>query len=675
MQCPYCGNTDLLPKFKCCPECGRPLPRPQNVPSNTEHGVSAQTLLQQSGASARGNSEHVVGDKKQIQGRERPDSSTGQQLGPIEQPDKDYGSVTDRHDQKPTEGRAGTLENDQRTERTPATSSDQGHEGAFGSKGPAGESNTISGSETPAEERVGLQKNDQRPESTLPTSSNEDKENAVDTKGAAVTNTFRETTGDHTMSGGAVPSTTPPLEGQREPITNEALQGDNAASETTVTASTATGTTKDENSAETVTGPAVLEESENPNAPDIQGTDSAGHDTTSEKTSNDYQTMPDDHKEQLGKGSVTEERKTSGKDPPTTGPTTTFTKPEEKIPETQHLLGSGSKLKDSKKYGQNLGQGSSGPLTRQAASRGNRNQPNASSASVPGRKPEPASQHPLGKPGKDDSSKSAKEQTEEYKVALFLHCIGSKALKTFNGFSFDDESDRKKLNKVIEKFEEYTVGRINETFERYRFNSRNQEPSEGIAAYVSALRNLTRTCNSGSLHESLVRDRIVFGVQTAHEFEDTPTSPYNSKGNGKVESAVKTAKRLLRKTTDAGTYSYLAILAHRNTPTQGMESSPAQRLMNRRTKILLPNTRELLKPHSVVPDMEITALRKRQEKQAQHHSKSAKKLEPLANGDEVRMKPFVAGKKILEKAMVKERLDERSYTVETANGERSIQTL
>ena len=57
------------------------------------------------------------------------------------------------------------------------------------------------------------------------------------------------------------------------------------------------------------------------------------------------------------------------------------------------------------------------------------------------------------------------KQTEEYKVALFLHCIGSEALKTFNGFSFDDESDRKKLDKVIEKFEEYTIRQINEMFE------------------------------------------------------------------------------------------------------------------------------------------------------------------------------------------------------------------
>jgi len=91
--------------------------------------------------------------------------------------------------------------------------------------------------------------------------------------------------------------------------------------------------------------------------------------------------------------------------------------------------------------------------------------------------------------------------------------------------------------------------------------------------------------------------------------------------------------------------------------------------MNRQMKTLLPTTRELLKPRAVVPDTEITALKKRQEKQAQHYNKSAKALEPLDTGDVVRMKPFVAGKKTWEKAMVKERLDERSYTVETANGD------
>jgi len=100
-------------------------------------------------------------------------------------------------------------------------------------------------------------------------------------------------------------------------------------------------------------------------------------------------------------------------------------------------------------------------------------------------------------------------------------------------------------------------------------------------------------------------------------FEHRTSSPGNSKGNGKAESAVKTAKRLMRKALDAGTEPYLAILDYRNTPTQGMESSPAQRLMNRRTKTLLPTTRALLQSRVFYPEKEVKDLDKRQKQQNQ----------------------------------------------------------
>ena len=70
------------------------------------------------------------------------------------------------------------------------------------------------------------------------------------------------------------------------------------------------------------------------------------------------------------------------------------------------------------------------------------------------------------------------------------------------------------------------------------------------------------------------------------DFEHTPSSPGDSKANGKAESAVKTAKSLLRKALDSGKDPYMAILDYRNTPTQGMDSSPVQRLMNRHTNTL-----------------------------------------------------------------------------------------
>lgn len=46
------------------------------------------------------------------------------------------------------------------------------------------------------------------------------------------------------------------------------------------------------------------------------------------------------------------------------------------------------------------------------------------------------------------------------------------------------------------------------------------------------------------------------------------TSPYNSKVNGKVEAAVKSAKTLLRKTAKGGDDFHLGLLAVRNTPSQ-----------------------------------------------------------------------------------------------------------
>ena len=78
------------------------------------------------------------------------------------------------------------------------------------------------------------------------------------------------------------------------------------------------------------------------------------------------------------------------------------------------------------------------------------------------------------------------------------------------------------------------------------------------------------------------------------DFEHRTNSPGNSRVNGKVESAVKIAKNLIRKALDSRTDPYIAILDYRNTPTQGMESSPVQGLMNRRTRTLLPTAKALL---------------------------------------------------------------------------------
>ena len=87
----------------------------------------------------------------------------------------------------------------------------------------------------------------------------------------------------------------------------------------------------------------------------------------------------------------------------------------------------------------------------------------------------------------------------------------------YNGMSFTAE-EQGKLDPIISKFDEFTIGEINETYERYVFNSRNQRDNESIDAYVATLRIIARTCNfCDCLRYSLIRDRVVFGVKSAQK--------------------------------------------------------------------------------------------------------------------------------------------------------------
>ena len=77
---------------------------------------------------------------------------------------------------------------------------------------------------------------------------------------------------------------------------------------------------------------------------------------------------------------------------------------------------------------------------------------------------------------------------------------------------FESEDQRKEPDGILEKMEKYCIGECNETYERYVFNRRDQESNESVDAYVNALRKLAKTCNYGTLADSLIRDRIVVGI-------------------------------------------------------------------------------------------------------------------------------------------------------------------
>ena len=110
-------------------------------------------------------------------------------------------------------------------------------------------------------------------------------------------------------------------------------------------------------------------------------------------------------------------------------------------------------------------------------------------------------------------------------------------------------------------------------------------------------------------------------------FNHVTTSPYHHQSNGKAESAVKEAKKILRKTTASKSDPYLALLAHRNTPQERFSTSPAQRLFSRKTKTNLPTSSNLLKPSVAEDTLEKDKLRKL--KQKFYYDRSANDLQDL----------------------------------------------
>jgi hypothetical protein len=106
--------------------------------------------------------------------------------------------------------------------------------------------------------------------------------------------------------------------------------------------------------------------------------------------------------------------------------------------------------------------------------------------------------------------------------SYFLLCIGEKGRevhKTLTFTTLETETNqegvttwKRTTNELKSAFKTYCNPRKNITFERHKFNIRNQEEDESIDQYVTVLRTLAATCEFEGLHDGLIRDRIVCGI-------------------------------------------------------------------------------------------------------------------------------------------------------------------
>ena len=88
------------------------------------------------------------------------------------------------------------------------------------------------------------------------------------------------------------------------------------------------------------------------------------------------------------------------------------------------------------------------------------------------------------------------------------------------------------------------------------------------------------------------------------EFRHQTSSPGYPQSNGKVENAVKTAKRLMKKAKESGSDPYLGLLDFRNTLNECTGLSPVQMMFGRRTRTLLSLSRKSLESNHLINNNE-----------------------------------------------------------------------
>lgn len=103
--------------------------------------------------------------------------------------------------------------------------------------------------------------------------------------------------------------------------------------------------------------------------------------------------------------------------------------------------------------------------------------------------------------------------------------------------------------------------------------------------------------------------------------------------NGLAEEVVHTAEQLLKKARLEQRDPYLSLLEYRNAPF-GSLATPAQLLISKRLRSILPTTSKHLRPRAVHPDIAIERLEKKHSKTL-IYNQGARELKLLASGEEV----------------------------------------
>ena len=97
-------------------------------------------------------------------------------------------------------------------------------------------------------------------------------------------------------------------------------------------------------------------------------------------------------------------------------------------------------------------------------------------------------------------------------VATFMSALGEDCFRIYDTFGLTEEEENY-LIVIKAKFDDFFIPKTCVTYERYNLNKIVQGDDEAVDNFITRVKEQAKKCAFGDLHDSLVKDRIIFGLK------------------------------------------------------------------------------------------------------------------------------------------------------------------
>ena len=111
------------------------------------------------------------------------------------------------------------------------------------------------------------------------------------------------------------------------------------------------------------------------------------------------------------------------------------------------------------------------------------------------------------------------DKEDKIKVKMLMYLVGPQGRELYETIKpartqrEDGTLQEITLEQALQAFNDHCQPARNETIDRYKFFTRNQESGETFDGFLTELKLLAADCNFGELKDSLIRDRIICGIR------------------------------------------------------------------------------------------------------------------------------------------------------------------